>query len=124
MSVDDPSTDFIVQAFGALRNVDFSKIDKDATRELLKNYAPMLSKQAFELAGKGMSHLLTLVEMGGAYSGQWYMSGLAFLTDQALNFAEQEFENYMGWDENPSGFTRGEWVIATVSERSTISGAN
>ena len=96
---------------------DFTSVNKDEMRNLVNSVGKKGSKRAFEEVGhvvdKGMNVLAGVM---GA-TGQWYATAAALVGEEALDWAEDKFENWMGWNEDEPPPYRGEWAILDVGNR-------
>ena len=110
----NPATDFLA-LLHTIKNLDYTKVDKDAAQNVMNNAAQIVSKQTFDYAGQVVDRGLEWLAGGTAVAGQWYLTGAALVSEQLLDWAEKRFHDYMGWDQ--AQFTRGDWVVIDIGVR-------
>ena len=110
----NPATDFLA-LLNTIKNLDYTKVDKDAAQNVMNNAAQIVSKQTFDYAGQVVDRGLEWLAGGTAVAGQWYLTGAALVSEQLLDWAEKRFHDYMGWDQ--AQFTRGDWVVIDIGVR-------
>ena len=95
---------------------DFTKVDRDVSQNLLNTAGMHASKKMFEEAGKILDRGLDVVAGVMGATGQIYGAGAAILGEEALDWAEGQFENWMGWNEDETP-QKGHWVLIDEGTR-------
>ena len=99
---------------------DFTSVGKDEARNMVNTIGQSASKKAFEEAGKVVDKGMTVLAGVLGATGQWYGTAAALLGEEALDWAEDRFENYMGWDEDEPEAMRGDWAILDLGRRRVL----
>ena len=99
-----------------LGSFDFTKVDTTFRKNLVDTAGKISSKKAFEEAGKVVDRGLEVMAGVLGATGQWYGTAAAILSEEALDWAESKFENYMGWEEDSEPI-KGHWVLIDEGTR-------
>ena len=94
---------------------DFTKVDRDVAQNLVNSAGKHATKKAFEEVGKVVDRSLEVVAATLGATGQWYGTAAAILGEEALDWLENKFESYMGWDEEAP--KKGHWVLVDHGTR-------
>ena len=97
-------------------NFNFDKVDKDAAKKVLD----LTGRHAFRevlRGGKAIAdRVMEGVEIGAGVTGQWWAAGLTYGAEKIMDYGEQYFESWMGWDEDDKP-EKGHWVLIDEGTR-------